>query len=84
MRLERNDSGGPPASGVPDDLGTELTTLLFTLDVCRRALPGDTHPEHFERLRRIEGMVRWSLEQRARLKPAGGDDTARSPWHRPT
>lgn len=44
--------------------GEELEELLFTLEICRRALPWDAHPEHYDRLRRIEGMVRWSLEQR--------------------
>jgi hypothetical protein len=42
----------------------ELEELLFTLEICRRALPWDAHPEHYDRLRRIESMVRWSLEQR--------------------
>ncbi len=42
----------------------ELEELLFTLEICRRALGREAHPEHFERLRRIEGMVRWSLERR--------------------
>jgi hypothetical protein len=42
----------------------ELEELLFTLEICRRALAWDAHPAHYERLRRIEGMVRWSLEQR--------------------
>jgi hypothetical protein len=41
----------------------ELEELLFTLEICRRALGWDAHPEHFDRLRRIEGMVRWSLER---------------------
>lgn len=41
----------------------ELEELLFTLEICRRALPWDAHPEHYDRLRRIEGMVRWSLER---------------------
>ena len=42
----------------------ELDELLFTLEICRRALPWNAHPEHYDRLRRIEGMVRWSLERR--------------------
>jgi hypothetical protein len=49
----------------PKEPGVELEELLFTLEICRRALPWDAHPEHYERLRRIEGMVRWSLEGRA-------------------
>lgn len=42
----------------------ELEELLFTLEICRRALPWDAHPAHDDRLRRIAGMVRGSLEQR--------------------
>lgn len=41
-----------------------LEELLFTLELCRRALPWDAHPEHYDRLRRIEGMVHWCLEGR--------------------
>lgn len=45
-------------------VGEELEELLFTLEICRRALPWDAHPEHYDRLRRIEGMVARSLERR--------------------
>lgn len=41
----------------------ELEELLFTLEICRRALPWDAPPEHYDRLRRIEGMVARSLER---------------------
>lgn len=41
----------------------DLTDLLFTLEICRRALPQDTHPAHVDRLRRIEHMVRWGFER---------------------
>jgi hypothetical protein len=53
----------PPLASRPHDRAADLEDLVFTLDICRRALPWDAHPEHFDRLRRIEGMVRWSLEQ---------------------
>jgi hypothetical protein len=46
------------------DAERDLEELLFTLEICRRALGWEAHPEHFDRLRRIEGMVRWSLERR--------------------
>ena len=45
-------------------VGEELEELLFTLEICRRALPWDAHPEHYDRLRRIEGIIAKSLEQR--------------------
>ncbi|MEI7645548.1 MAG: hypothetical protein WCJ55_14840 [Chloroflexales bacterium] len=54
-----------------------MDDLLFTLDICRRALPWDAHPDHFDRLRRIAGMVRWSLEQR----DVRGTGTARRSNH---
>lgn len=54
-----------PSARPPRDPQVDLEELLFTLEICRRALPWDAHPEHVERLRRIEGMVRWSLEWRA-------------------
>jgi hypothetical protein len=34
-----------------------VTDLLFTLEVCQRALPADAHPVHWERLRRIRHLV---------------------------
>jgi hypothetical protein len=33
--------------------------LLFTLDICRRALPLSAHPYHWSRLRYLEDMVRY-------------------------
>lgn len=55
----------PPVTVTPPRAPqADLDELLFTLEICRRALPWDAHPEHFDRLRRIEGMVRWSLERR--------------------
>jgi hypothetical protein len=35
--------------------------LLFTLEVCQRALPADAHPVHWERLRRIRQIVEAAL-----------------------
>jgi hypothetical protein len=55
----------PPATGRPSRAPQEdLDELLFTLEICRRALPWDAHPAQYDRLRRISGMVRWSLERR--------------------
>jgi hypothetical protein len=55
----------PPVTGTPPRAPqADLDDLRFTLEICRRALPWDAHPEHYDRLRRIEGMVRWSLERR--------------------
>lgn len=42
----------------------EQEELLFTLELCRRVLPWDAHPAHWERLRRIEDLVRWGCRQR--------------------
>jgi len=42
----------------------ELEDLRFTLEICRRALPWDAHPDHYDRLKQIEGMVRWCLSRR--------------------
>ncbi|MBX0331354.1 hypothetical protein K2Z83_27255 [Oscillochloris sp. ZM17-4] len=54
-----------PRHGLPQrDPQVDLEELLFTLDICRRALPWDAHPEHFDRLRRIESLVRWGFERR--------------------
>jgi hypothetical protein len=75
--------GGPPSPRMRRSPAQEaLDELLFTLDICRRALPWDAHPEHYDRLRRIEGMVRGSLEHGERntgrqlpgagLRSAGG------------
>jgi hypothetical protein len=54
-----------PSGSRTRDPQVALEELLFTLEICRRALPWDAHPEHYDRLRRIEGMVRWSLEWRS-------------------
>lgn len=64
MGAAPEEPGGEAASlaSRPRDREADLEELLFTLEICRRALPWDAHPEHFERLRRIEGMVRWCRE----------------------
>ena len=36
----------------------ELDGLLFTLELCKKELPADTHPAHFERLRQIEAILK--------------------------
>lgn len=53
----------PPRAHPPRDPAAELEELLFTLEICRRALPWDAHPAHGERLRRIEQLIRGSVEQ---------------------
>lgn len=55
----------PPATGRPPRAPQEeLADLRFTWEICRRALPWDAQPEQYDRLRRIAGMVWWSLERR--------------------
>lgn len=55
--------GRPPrpepqqAADHPAETRTTVTDLLFTLEVCQRALPADAHPVHWERLRRIRHLV---------------------------
>ena len=44
----------------------EIEDLLFTVEICRKNLPGNTNPVHFERLWYIEKM----LEARARTEKA--------------
>lgn len=65
MQPER-DELAPPQSGsrAAHEPQADLEELLFTLEICRRALPWDAHPEHFDRLRRIESLVRWGFERR--------------------
>lgn len=81
MDAERNTprDGGttqrPPHGAAPE--ADALDDRLFTLDICRRALPWDAHPDHFDRLRRIEGMVRGSLEP----QDVRGAGTARRSAH---
>jgi hypothetical protein len=67
-----------PGTGTPPQAPqADLDELLFTLEICRRALPWDAHPEHFERLRRIAGMVRERLERRERAATTGRHAHAR-------
>lgn len=61
---ERPPSARPAHALPPRDPQVDLEDLLFTLEICRRALPWDAHPEHFDRLRRIESLVRWGFERR--------------------
>jgi hypothetical protein len=63
MAPEREGASERAGSTAVRTAEVELEELLFTLELCRRALGWDAHPEHFDRLRRIEGMVRWSLER---------------------
>ncbi|NTU85658.1 MAG: hypothetical protein HGA45_41035 [Chloroflexales bacterium] len=66
MLPERDDPARPPCAPARPwrDPQGDLEELLFTLEICRRALPWDAHPEHFDRLRRIESLVRWGFERR--------------------
>ena len=66
MDPERETPATPPPGRVllRRDPQADLEELLFTLEICRRALPWDAHPEHFDRLRRIESLVRWGFERR--------------------
>jgi hypothetical protein len=32
--------------------------LIYTLEVCKKSLPAETHPTHFERLREIERLIK--------------------------
>ena len=34
-----------------------LDDLLFTLEICRKHLPLETHPVHYDRLRRIQSIL---------------------------
>lgn len=63
MTPEPEGASELPDSAAERTTDVELEALLFTLEICRRALGWDAHPDHFDRLRRIEGMVRWSLER---------------------
>ena len=34
----------------------ELEDLLYTLEICKKELPANAHPAHFEHLRQIEAI----------------------------
>jgi hypothetical protein len=54
----RPSTSAPPAPEPRDpQAATTVVDLLFTLEVCQRALPADAHPVHWERLRRIRHLV---------------------------
>ncbi len=42
---------------------SSIDDLLFTLDICRRSLPGNAHPVHFERLEEIERILQGKRER---------------------
>ena len=48
-----------PHTGVPE----ELEELLFTLQICRRALQCKSHTEHEQKKKLIEALVRTSFER---------------------
>jgi hypothetical protein len=35
-----------------------LEDFLFTLEICRKELPSDAHPAHYDRLREIESILK--------------------------
>jgi len=43
-----------------------LDDLLFTLVICRQALPRDTHPIHVARLQIIERIIRQAVDREPR------------------
>ncbi len=46
--------------------------LIFTLQVCKRRLPGDAHPVHLERLDEIERRLRELQARPATENPRAG------------
>jgi hypothetical protein len=36
----------------------KIEDLLFTIDICRKSLPGNTNPVHLERLWHIENLLK--------------------------
>jgi hypothetical protein len=58
----RPSTSAPPAPEPRDpQAATTVVDLLFTLEVCERALPADAHPVHRDRLRRIRQIVEAAL-----------------------
>lgn len=39
----------------------KLEELIFTLEICKKFLPDNAHPTHYERLDEIERIVRKEL-----------------------
>lgn len=37
--------------------------LLFTLEICRKYLPDDTHPVHYDRIKMIESILKGIANQ---------------------
>lgn len=37
--------------------------LLFTLEICRKCLPDDAHPVHYDRIRMIENILKGITNQ---------------------
>ncbi len=35
-----------------------LDDLLFTLEICKKELPSNAHPIHYDRLREIERIIK--------------------------
>ncbi len=46
----------------------ELDGLLFTLELCKKELPADTHSAHFEHLRQIEAILKAYYDAQTRRK----------------
>jgi hypothetical protein len=64
MRGEPEDPRAPEEPALESDTLQEERNptqddLLFTLEICRNALPMSAHPVHWSRLRYLEGLVRY-------------------------
>jgi hypothetical protein len=38
----------------------EIENLIYTLEVCKKSLPAETHPTHYKRIREIEQLIKLS------------------------
>ena len=51
------------------DMGKHtLEDYLFTLEICRKELPGHAHPVHYERLREIEAILKRVVARREQVE----------------
>lgn len=44
-------------------LDENLKDYLFTLEVCKKELPSDAHPDHYRRLNDLTGEIEWKLKK---------------------
>lgn len=40
-----------------------LKDYLYTLEVCKKELPSDAHPEHYRRLNDLIKKIEWKIKQ---------------------